>query len=127
MGQAIAVDGHVVNWDPGQCESTASPRVPGVRVQRQTHDEEANHREGDGEDQGHLWVYQKERRSARCTVTTENAAQVWHNNHGQSNLERSRVEREAIAMDEHPQGCQGDEEPASKGGEVDELVDLSSD
>lgn len=46
---------------------------------------------------------------------------------GHTNLERSRVEREAISMDEHPQSCQGDEEPASKGGKIDELVDLSSD
>lgn len=30
-------------------------------------------------------------------------------------------------MDEHPQGRQGDEEPASKGGKVDELVDLTGD
>lgn len=59
MGQAKSVDGHVVNWDPGQCESTASPCVPGVRVQRQTHDEEANHCEGDCDDQGHLWVIKK--------------------------------------------------------------------
>lgn len=44
-----------------------------------------------------------------------------------ANLERSWVEGEAISMDEHPQGCQGDEEPASKGGKVDELVDFSSD
>lgn len=44
---------------------------------------------------------------------------------GRANLERPRVEGEAISVDEHPQGCQGDEEPASKGGKVDELVDLS--
>lgn len=42
-------------------------------------------------------------------------------------LERSRVEGEAVSVDQHPQGCQGDEEPASKGGKVDELVDFSSD
>lgn len=52
---------------------------------------------------------------------------VWHNNHRHANLERPWVEGEAISMDEHPQGCQGDEEPASKGGKVDELVDLPSD
>lgn len=45
--------------------------------------------------------------------------------HGRANLERSWVEGEAISVDEHPQGCQGDEEPASEGGKVDELVDLS--
>lgn len=44
---------------------------------------------------------------------------------GRANLERPRVEGEAISVDEHPQGCQGDEEPASEGGKVDELVDLS--
>lgn len=44
-----------------------------------------------------------------------------------TNPERSWVEGEAISMDEHSQGCQGDEEPAGKGGKVDELVDLSSD
>lgn len=59
MGQAEAVDGHIVDWDPGQCESTALPRVPGVRVQRETHDEEANHCEGDCDDQGHLRVIKK--------------------------------------------------------------------
>lgn len=32
---------------------------------------------------------------------------------------------EAISVDEHPQGCQADEEPAAEGGKVDELVDLS--
>lgn len=44
---------------------------------------------------------------------------------GRANLERPRVEGEAISVDEHPQGCQGDEEPSSEGGKVDELVDLS--
>lgn len=44
-----------------------------------------------------------------------------------SNLERSRVKGEAIAVDKHPQGCQGDEKPASEGGEVDELVDFPRD
>lgn len=34
------------------------------------------------------------------------------------------MEREAIAVDEHPQGCQGNEEPAAEGGKADELVDL---
>lgn len=95
LGQAKAVDGQIVNWDTSQGESTAPPCVPGVRVQRQTHDEEANHCEGDCNGQ-------------------------WH-------LERSWVEGEAISMDEHPQGCQGDEEPACEGGKVDELVDFSGD
>lgn len=45
-------------------------------------------------------------------------------NEGVSNLERSWVEGEAIPVDEHPQGCQGDEEPASEGDKVEELVDL---
>lgn len=54
MGQAGAVDGHIVNRDPGERESTANPRVPGVGEQRQTHDEEANHREGDRDGYGHL-------------------------------------------------------------------------
>lgn len=44
---------------------------------------------------------------------------------GRANLERPRVEGEAISVDEHPQGCQGDKEPSSEGGKVDELVDLS--
>lgn len=57
VGQAITVDSHIVNWDPGQCEDTAVACVPGVGVQRQTHDEEANHCEGDGDDQGHLWRF----------------------------------------------------------------------
>lgn len=43
-----------------------------------------------------------------------------------TDLEGSWVEGEAISVDEHPQGCQGDEEPAAEGGKVDELVDLSS-
>lgn len=46
---------------------------------------------------------------------------------GRPNLERPRVVGEAISMDEHSQGCQGDEEPAREGGKVDELVDLSAD
>lgn len=58
-GQAISVDGHVINWNSCQCQSAASPCVPGVRVQRQTHDEEANHCEGDCDDQRHLWVLTK--------------------------------------------------------------------
>lgn len=94
MGQAKAVYSHIVHWDPSQCESTALSCVPGVRVQRQTHDEEANYCEGDCDGQGHL--------------------------------ERSWVKGKAISMDEHPQGCQGDEKPASKGCKVDELIDLSS-
>lgn len=35
------------------------------------------------------------------------------------------MEGEAISVDEHPHGRQGDEEPAAEGGKVDELVDLS--
>lgn len=65
MWQAKAVDGHIVNWDPGQRQSTASPCVPGIRVQRQTHDEEADHCEGDGDGQGHLWFIQK---NSACSV-----------------------------------------------------------
>lgn len=42
-----------------------------------------------------------------------------------TDLKRPRVERKAISVDEHPQGRQGDEEPASEGGKVDELVDFS--
>lgn len=34
---------------------------------------------------------------------------------------------EPESMDEHAQGCQGDEEPAREGGKVDELVDFTSD
>ena len=49
------------------------------------------------------------------------------NNHRHANLERPWLEGEAISMDEHPQGCQGDEEPASEGGKVDELEDFSGD
>lgn len=48
-------------------------------------------------------------------------------NEAGSHLERSRVKREAIAVDKHPQGCQGDEKPASKGGKVEELVEFPSD
>lgn len=47
--------------------------------------------------------------------------------HATADLERPRQKREAVSMDEHPQGRQGDEEPAGKRGEVDELVDLSGD
>lgn len=39
-------------------------------------------------------------------------------------LEGPGVKRVAVAVDEHPQGCQGDEEPAREGNKVDELVDL---
>lgn len=53
-GQAEAVHGQVVDGHPGQRENAAHPRVPGVRVQRQTHDEEADHGEGDCDDQRHL-------------------------------------------------------------------------
>lgn len=42
-----------------------------------------------------------------------------------TDLEGSWVEGEAISVDEHPQGRQGDEEPAAEGGKVDELVDLA--
>lgn len=62
----------------------------------------------------------KDSKNAECCT-------VWPNNHRHTHFERSWVEGEAISMDEHPQGCQGDEEPATKGGKVDELVDLSSD
>lgn len=48
-------------------------------------------------------------------------------NEAVSDLERSRVKGEAIAVDKHPQGRQGDEKPASKGDKVDELVDFPSD
>lgn len=54
MGQAEAMDGGIVDRDPGQREDAALARVPGVRVQGQTHDEEANHGEGDGDGQRHL-------------------------------------------------------------------------
>lgn len=30
MGQAVAVDGQIVNRNPGQCENKAPPCVPGV-------------------------------------------------------------------------------------------------
>lgn len=53
-GQAESVHCHKVNWDAGQCESTAAARVPGVRIQRQAHDEEADHCEGDCDHQGYL-------------------------------------------------------------------------
>lgn len=43
-----------------------------------------------------------------------------------SNLEGSWVEGEAVAMDEHPHGRHGNEEPPGKGGKVDQLEDLSS-
>lgn len=62
--QAIAIDDHIVDWDPGQCESKAPPRVPGVRVQRQAHDEEADHREGDRDHQGHLRVIKSSKQTA---------------------------------------------------------------
>lgn len=50
------MDGDVVDGDPGQREDAALARVPGVRVQGQTHDEEADHGEGDGDDQRHLQI-----------------------------------------------------------------------
>lgn len=53
-GQAEAVHGQVVDGHPGQRESAAHPRVPGVRVQREAHEEEADHGEGDCDDQRHL-------------------------------------------------------------------------
>lgn len=59
LGQAEAVDGHIVNWDSGQREGAASPCIPGVWIQRQTHDEETNHCEGDRDGQGHLWVIER--------------------------------------------------------------------
>lgn len=49
------------------------------------------------------------------------------NKHRHANLERPWMEGEAISMDEHPQGCQGNEEPTREGDEVDELVDFSGD
>lgn len=51
---------------------------------------------------------------------------IQHSNRRFTDLEGSRVEGEAVSMDEHPQGCQGDEEPTSEGGKVDELVDFSA-
>ena len=56
LGQKEAVDGHVVNWDPGQCEEAAHARVEGVRIQRHAHDEETSHREGDCDEHWDLWV-----------------------------------------------------------------------
>ncbi len=53
-GQAKAMNSHIVKRDSGESESTAAPCVPGVRVQRQTHDEEADHCEDEGYGQGHL-------------------------------------------------------------------------
>lgn len=50
------MDGGVVHGDPGQREDAALARVPGVRVQGQTDDEEANQREGDRDDQRHLGI-----------------------------------------------------------------------
>jgi len=44
-----------------------------------------------------------------------------------TDLERSYVVGEAIPMEDHPQGCQGDEEPAGEGDEADELVDVPHD
>lgn len=44
-----------------------------------------------------------------------------------ANLKRSRVEGEMISMDEHPQGCQGNEEPMRKGVKADELGNISTD
>ena len=73
MGQAVAVDGQIVNRNPGQCENKAPPCVPGVRVQRQAHDEEANHREGDGDDHGHLWVVRKKRAKSNKSLVTFSA------------------------------------------------------
>lgn len=54
MRHPAAVDCDVVNREAGQREGAAAPCVPGVRVQRQTHDEEANHSEGDSDGQGDL-------------------------------------------------------------------------
>lgn len=53
-GQTEAVHGQVVDGHPSQRESAAHPRVPGVRVQREAHEEEADHGEGDCDDQRHL-------------------------------------------------------------------------
>lgn len=52
--QAEAVDGGVVDGDPGQREDAALARVPGVRVQGQADDEEADHGEDDRDHQRHL-------------------------------------------------------------------------
>lgn len=57
-------------------------------------------------------------------MNLESCAGSTRENEAISNLERSRVKGEAVSVDEHPQGRQGDEEPASEGDKVDELVDL---
>lgn len=74
MGQAVAVHRQVVDWDPRQCESAAHTCVPGVRVQRQAHDEETDHSEGDGDDQRHL--RQDVRRSAKQPAWPRKSVQV---------------------------------------------------
>lgn len=56
MRQAEPVDGGVVDGDPSQREDAALARVPGVRVQGQTDDEEANRREADCDGQRHLRI-----------------------------------------------------------------------
>lgn len=50
------MDGGVVDGDPGQREDAALARVPGVRVQGQADDEEADRREDDCDDQRHLGI-----------------------------------------------------------------------
>lgn len=122
MGQTKAVDGHIVNRQPGQSEGTASSCVPGVRVKWETHNEEANHSEGDWNSQGHLLDGNLVRNlfSLQREIFTSQEKQS-------VNLERPWVMREPESMDKHAQGCQGDEEPAREGGKVDELVDFTSD
>lgn len=65
-------------------------------------------------------INRKERFKSDCKVKKKRVQK-------NTNLEGSWVVGEAVSMDEHAQGCQGDKEPARKRCEVDELVDFPCD
>lgn len=69
------------------------------------------------------WVSKQDRWSESCNVKEEKLK----DSEKHTDLEGPWVVGEAVSMDEHAQGCQGDEEPAWKRGKVDELVDFPSD
>lgn len=101
------------------CEGTAYPCIPGVRIQRQSHEEETHQCKDHHDSQRNL-----NSDFVSCHSQTNRICYLYFKYHS-AHLKWPGMIWESVSVDEHPQGCQGDEKPAWERGKIDQLIDLS--